>query len=449
MTESSNPSAFPAQQRVDAFLSAVERSLAEARVPEDERRSVLEDLRAQILDMLAGRAGSIEKANEGDVEAVLSQLDPPESYRESGEPAMAGAAASDERVGEPKTHRGGHHGSRRGRACGHWGHRGWHRAGIGAAIRGAVKRMVAFHHPIVARFTPRALEAMALAKAEARRWNHGYIGTEHVLLGLVSQESLAGQILAGMKIDAKRVRDAVERLMRPGEAPVYAERLPLTPRVLRAMQSAALESEELGADWVGTEHLLLGLLSEPEGVAGIALRELGVSAAAARDAIRSAYQQKRTAAPFTFWPAGTGKTVTIAGETYTIIAGGGETGGSHAILDVRVAPGAPGLPARSVAGADLAAYVLEGQLRFAVGDRAIDVTAGGFLNIPRAVVHSFRNASDAPARAMVIATPGGFEKFIAEIAASLGEVAASAVDAAMLADTAAKHGVHINSNVSN
>ncbi len=136
------------------------------------------------------------------------------------------------------------------------------------------------------RFTDRARKVMGLARQEAQRLNHEYIGTEHILLGLVQEEhSVAANVLRQMKIDIKKVRSEVEKLVQSGTAPVNMGQLPFTPRAKRILQLSFEEATELGHNYVGTEHLLLGLLRERDGVAAMVLVNLGLKLEDVRKAV--------------------------------------------------------------------------------------------------------------------------------------------------------------------
>jgi thiamine-phosphate pyrophosphorylase len=126
------------------------------------------------------------------------------------------------------------------------------------------------------RFTDKARRAMQLANQEAQRFNHEYVGTEHVLLGLMHGENLAANVIKSFGIDLRTVRVEVEKLVLSGPEMVTMGKLPLTPRVKKALEYAAKEARELGHNYVGTEHMLLGLLHEEEGVAGQVLRNLDI-----------------------------------------------------------------------------------------------------------------------------------------------------------------------------
>ena len=127
-------------------------------------------------------------------------------------------------------------------------------------------------------FTPRARKVVELARSEARRFNHNYVGTEHILLGLIKLgEGVAVNVLGRMGLDLKTVRTAVEKQVGPGPEEAKApETIPLTPRVQKVMAHAISEGRTLGHAYVGTEHILLGLLKEGEGVAARVLQALNV-----------------------------------------------------------------------------------------------------------------------------------------------------------------------------
>jgi len=136
------------------------------------------------------------------------------------------------------------------------------------------------------RFTDRARRAMALANQEAKRFNHEYIGTEHILLGLVKESgSVAAQALRNLGIDLKRVRLETEKLVQSGPDTVTLGRLPYKQSAKRALELSMEEARQLGHNYVGTEHLLLGLIREGEGVAARVLTNLGISLEAVREEV--------------------------------------------------------------------------------------------------------------------------------------------------------------------
>jgi ATP-dependent Clp protease ATP-binding subunit ClpC len=127
------------------------------------------------------------------------------------------------------------------------------------------------------KFTERARKVLALAQEEARRFNHNYIGTEHILLGLVrEEEGMAARVLSNLGIGLNKVRAAVEFIIGRGEGSGQGD-VGLTPRAKRVIELAVDEARFLGHQYIGTEHILLGLLREGEGVAAGVLESLGVT----------------------------------------------------------------------------------------------------------------------------------------------------------------------------
>jgi hypothetical protein len=126
------------------------------------------------------------------------------------------------------------------------------------------------------RFTDRGRKVMQLANQEAQRFGHDYLGTEHLLLGLVKEGSgVAANVLKNMDIDLARVRREVEKIVRcPGL--FWMGKLPQTPRAKKVIEYAIDEARRLSHNYVGTEHVLLGLLREGEGVGGQVLLNLGL-----------------------------------------------------------------------------------------------------------------------------------------------------------------------------
>ncbi len=127
------------------------------------------------------------------------------------------------------------------------------------------------------KFTERARKVLTLAQEEATRFNHNYIGTEHLLLGLVREgESVAAKVLSNLGVELNRVRSAVEFIIGRGDRPTVGE-IGLTPRAKKVIELAVDEARRLGHHYIGTEHLLLGLVREGEGIAAGVLDSLGVS----------------------------------------------------------------------------------------------------------------------------------------------------------------------------
>ena len=115
-------------------------------------------------------------------------------------------------------------------------------------------------------FTERALKVMQLANQKSRRFNHQYIGTEHVLLGLVKEGSGVGsRVLRKLNLNPRKIRVKVERVFQTGPEMVTMRKPPLTPRAKKVIEYAMDEARNLGQNYIGTEHLLLGLMREQEG----------------------------------------------------------------------------------------------------------------------------------------------------------------------------------------
>ncbi len=127
------------------------------------------------------------------------------------------------------------------------------------------------------KFSERARRVLSLAQEEAQRFNHNYIGTEHILLGLVREtEGVAARVLSGLSVDLTKVRSAVEFIIGRGERPAQGE-IGLTPRAKKVVELAVDEARRMNHTYIGTEHLLIGLLREGEGVAAGVLESLGVN----------------------------------------------------------------------------------------------------------------------------------------------------------------------------
>ena len=138
------------------------------------------------------------------------------------------------------------------------------------------------------RLTDRARKVMALANQEAQRFNHEYIGTEHILLGLVKEGSGVGaNVLKNLDIDLRKVRLEVEKLVKSGPDMVTMGKLPQTPRAKKVIEYAIEEARNLNHNYVGTEHLLLGLLREHDGVAAQVLMNLSLKLGEVREEVLS------------------------------------------------------------------------------------------------------------------------------------------------------------------
>ena len=136
------------------------------------------------------------------------------------------------------------------------------------------------------RFTDRARKVMQLANQEAQRFNHEYIGTEHILLGLVKEGSgVAANVLKNLDVDLRKIRLEVEKLVQSGPEMVTMGKLPQTPRAKKVIEYSMEEARSLNHNYVGTEHILLGLLREQEGVAAQVLMNLGLKLEEVRDEV--------------------------------------------------------------------------------------------------------------------------------------------------------------------
>ncbi|MFH1283249.1 MAG: ATP-dependent Clp protease ATP-binding subunit [bacterium] len=127
------------------------------------------------------------------------------------------------------------------------------------------------------RFTERAQRVILIAQEEAKRLNHDYVGTEHILLGLIALgEGVAAQVLANLGVDLRRVRNEIEKIVGTGDNVLLLGEIPFTPRAKKVLELAVEEAQNMGHNYVGTEHLLLGLIREEEGVAARVLENIGI-----------------------------------------------------------------------------------------------------------------------------------------------------------------------------
>jgi ATP-dependent Clp protease ATP-binding subunit ClpC len=137
------------------------------------------------------------------------------------------------------------------------------------------------------KFTERARKVMSLARQEAQRLNSEFIGTEHILLGIIQEGGgVAAKVLKNLNVDLKRIRQEIEKLITPSTSPtVTLGQLPFSPRAKRVIELAGEAASSLGHDVIGTEHLLLGLLKENEGIAAQVLTNLGLKLDEVRDMV--------------------------------------------------------------------------------------------------------------------------------------------------------------------
>src|SRR5271169_926689 len=145
-------------------------------------------------------------------------------------------------------------------------------------------------------FTERARRSIVLAQEEAQRLGNNYIGTEHILLGIISEgESLAAKVLETLGVNLANVRQEVEAIVGRGGQTVQQEMV-FTPRAKRVIELAFEEARQLNHNYIGTEHLLLGLIREGEGVAARVLTNLGVDLTKVRSHVIRLLGERGTAA---------------------------------------------------------------------------------------------------------------------------------------------------------
>src|SRR6058998_2059377 len=158
------------------------------------------------------------------------------------------------------------------------------------------------------RFNDRAKRVLALAQDEAIRFNHNYIGTEHLLLGLVREgEGVAARVLDSLGVELSKVRTAVEFIIGRGDSTTSPSEITLSPRTKKVIELAIDEARKLGHSHVGTEHLLLGLVREGEGIASGVLESLGVSLEKVRHQVIATLGQQH--------PAQAGEAATAGGKS--------------------------------------------------------------------------------------------------------------------------------------
>jgi ATP-dependent Clp protease ATP-binding subunit ClpC len=209
-------------------------------------------------------------------------------------------------------------------------------------------------------FTPRAQQVLSLARKEADRFNHNYVGTEHLLLGLIKLgQGVAVSVLQKMGLDLETVRNAVEKQVGVGQEGKTGGSIPYTPRVKKVLALAGKEAKALNHSYVGTEHILLGLLREGEGVAARVLKSLEIDIERTRNEILKELDPQFSAEP----PQG---------------AQGAPGAGDEAMSSPRQSPegqGAPGekkelkTPALKAFGRDLTELARKGELDPVIGRR--------------------------------------------------------------------------------
>src|ERR1700759_5469304 len=215
------------------------------------------------------------------------------------------------------------------------------------------------------RFTDRARKGMPLANQEAQRFNHEYIGTEHVLLGLIKEGSgVAANVLKNLEIDLRKIRLEVEKIVQSGPDMVTMGKLPQTPRAKKVIEYSIEEARNLNHNYVGTEHLLLGLLREQEGVAAQVLINLGLKLEDVREEV-----------------------LNLLGHNMPTEESGGGGGGGNAGSSERTGKGKSKTPALDSFGRDLTELARQGKLDPVIGraneiERVIQVLSRRTKNNP-------------------------------------------------------------------
>ena len=205
-------------------------------------------------------------------------------------------------------------------------------------------------------FTPRAQQVLALARKEADRFHHNYVGTEHLLLGLINLgQGVAVNVLQKMGLDLETVRSAVEKQVGTGPETKPTGNIPYTPRVKKVLALAGKEAKALNHSYVGTEHILLGLLREGEGVAARVLKSLDVDIERCRNEILAELDPNFTGGEGE--DPGAGATGGASGQGATPVGGGGN---SEEKKDVKT-------PALKAFGRDLTELAQKGDLDPVIG----------------------------------------------------------------------------------
>ena len=213
------------------------------------------------------------------------------------------------------------------------------------------------------RFTERAQRVILIAQEEAKRLNHDYVGTEHILLGLIALgEGVAAQVLANLGVDLRRVRSEIEKIVGTGDNVMLLGEIPFTPRAKKVLEYAVEEAQHMGHSYVGTEHLLLGLIREEEGVAARVLENLGLRLDVVREEVLNLLGEGQTPHP----------------------SGGAAAGGANPATPTRTKSKTPTL---DEFGRDLTIMAREGKLDPVIGradeiERMIQILARRTKNNP-------------------------------------------------------------------
>jgi len=172
------------------------------------------------------------------------------------------------------------------------------------------------------RFTDRVQRVIIIAQEEAKRLNHDYVGTEHILLGLIALgEGVASQVLQGLGVDLRKVRAEIEKIVGQGDNMMLLGEIPFTPRAKKVLEYAVEEAQQMGHSYIGTEHILMGLIREEEGVAARVLANLGLKLDTVREEVLTILgdldqkdSQKESPSPKSHAPHSTAK-----GKTKTMV----------------------------------------------------------------------------------------------------------------------------------
>src|SRR5918994_1612128 len=171
------------------------------------------------------------------------------------------------------------------------------------------------------RFTDRARRVVVLAQEEARMLNHNYIGTEHILLGLIHEgEGVAAKALESLGISLEAVRAQVEEIIGQGQSAPTGH-IPFTPRAKKVLELSLREALQLGHNYIGTEHILLGLIREGEGVAAQVLVKLGADLSRVRQQVIQLLSRRTKNNPVLIGEPGVGKTAIVEGLSQAIVKG--------------------------------------------------------------------------------------------------------------------------------
>jgi ATP-dependent Clp protease ATP-binding subunit ClpC len=145
------------------------------------------------------------------------------------------------------------------------------------------------------RFTERAQRVILIAQEEAKRLNHDYVGTEHILLGLVALgEGVSAQVLTNLNVDIRKVRSEIEKIVCTGDNMMLLGEIPFTPRAKKVLEYAVEEAQHMGHTYIGTEHILMGLIREEEGVAARVLDNLGLKLETVREEVMNLLSENET-----------------------------------------------------------------------------------------------------------------------------------------------------------